>query len=80
VAFRSEEVISAFRDRGIVPMKADWTNRNPEITESLARFGRTGVPLYVYFAGDGAGPVLLPQIINPGIVLSALGDGDGDGR
>jgi thiol:disulfide interchange protein DsbD len=77
VTFRSEEVISAFRERGIVPMKADWTNRNPEITEALARFGRTGVPLYVYFAGDGAEPVLLPQIINPGIVVSALRDGDG---
>ena len=77
VTFRSEEVISAFRERDIVPMKADWTNRNPEITEALARFGRTGVPLYVYFAGDGAEPVLLPQIINPGIVVGALRDGDG---
>jgi len=76
VTFRSEEVISAFHDRDIVPMKADWTNRNPEITEALARFGRTGVPLYVYFAGDGAEPVLLPQIINPGIVIGALRDGD----
>lgn len=75
VAFRSEEVISAFRDRGIVPVKADWTTRDSEITEALASFGRTGVPLYVYFAGDGAEPVMLPQIINPGIVLDALLDG-----
>jgi len=75
LAFRSEGVIDAFRERGIVPMKADWTTRNPEITEALAGFGRTGVPLYVYFAGDGAEPVVLPQIINPGIVLDALHEG-----
>jgi len=74
IAFRSVEVSDAFRDRGILAMKADWTTRNPEITEALARFGRTGVPLYVFFAGDGAEPVILPQIINPAIVLEAIGD------
>ena len=51
VAFRSEEVRDSFRELGIVPMKADWTTRNPEITRALAEFGRTGVPLYVYFRG-----------------------------
>jgi thiol:disulfide interchange protein DsbD len=76
VAFRSEEVINAFRERGIVPVKADWTNRSSEITEALASFGRTGVPLYVYYAGDGAEPVVLPQIINPGIVLDVFRKGE----
>jgi thiol:disulfide interchange protein/DsbC/DsbD-like thiol-disulfide interchange protein len=75
VTFSSQEVRNAFLDRGIVPMKADWTTRNPEITEALARFGRTGVPLYVYYAGNGTKPTILPQIINPGIVLNALFDG-----
>ena len=72
VVFRSEEVRTLFREKGIVPMKADWTRRNPEITRALAEYGRTGVPLYVYFAGTDAPPVLLPEILNPGIVLDAI--------
>ncbi|MEZ5276135.1 MAG: protein-disulfide reductase DsbD family protein [Opitutaceae bacterium] len=76
VVFRSDEVKKVFREKGIVGMKGDWTTRNPEITRALAQFGRTGVPLYVYFAGDGAAPVLLPEILNPGIVLDVIRGGN----
>lgn len=72
VVFRSQEVRDSFEELGIVPMKADWTTRNPEITQALAEYGRTGVPLYVYFAGDGSDPVILPEILKPGIVLDAI--------
>lgn len=72
VVFRSQEVRDSFAERGIVPMKADWTSRNPEITQALAEYGRTGVPLYVYFAGDGSDPLILPEILKPGIVLDAI--------
>lgn len=72
VVFRSQEVRDSFEELGIVPMKADWTTRNPEITRALAEFGRTGVPLYVFFAGDGSDPVILPEILKPGIVLDAI--------
>ena len=47
-------VVEKFRSTNIVAMKADWTNRNPDITRLLAKFGRSGVPLYVVFpAGRG---------------------------
>lgn len=66
-------VIERFRSSGIVAMKADWTNRNPEITRLLSRFGRSGVPLYVVFhAGDATSPVVLPEVITTGIVLDAV--------
>jgi thiol:disulfide interchange protein DsbD len=73
VAFSSEEVQGRFSELGIVPLVADWTHRSDEITEALARFGRNSVPLYVlYPAGDKADPILLPEILTPGIVLDAL--------
>jgi thiol:disulfide interchange protein DsbD len=66
-------VIERFRSTGIVAMKADWTNRNPAITQLLSRFGRSGVPLYVVFrAGDPITPIVLPEVITTGIVLDAL--------
>ena len=41
--------------------KADWTNRSPEISRALAAFGRSSIPLYVYYDGKG-NYKLLPQL------------------
>lgn len=66
-------VRAALSDAGIVPMKADWTNSNPEITAALAAFGRVGVPFYViYPAGRANEPIILPEILTEQIVLDAI--------
>ncbi len=73
VAFSSEEVQNAFDKMGVQTLKADWTNKNEMIANELAKFGRNSVPLYVLYSGKkNAEPVLLPEIITPGIVLDAL--------
>ena len=57
----------------VVPMKADWTNSNPEITAALKSFGRVGVPLYVIYPGGNAGaPVVLPELLTESILADAL--------
>ena len=53
-------------------MKADWTNRDPTITQALQSHGRSGVPVYVLYPGDGSGPQLLPEVLTEGLVLEAL--------
>ncbi len=66
-------VIAEIERLGIVPVKADWTNANPEITAALDEFGRVGVPFYViYPAGDAENPITLPEFLTEGIVLDAL--------
>ena len=66
-------VRAAFSEAGIIPMKADWTNSNPEITAALAAFGRVGVPFYViYPAGRANQPIILPEILTEQIVLDAI--------
>lgn len=73
VAFSSAEVQKAFRDMGIVALRADWTSRDEAIARALARYGRHSVPLYVFYPGKpGAKPVILPQILTPGIVLETI--------
>jgi thiol:disulfide interchange protein DsbD len=73
VALGSESVGAAFRRSGIAYLKGDWTHRDPAITEKLAEFGRSGVPLYVFYPpGTGSAPVVLPQILTPDIVLGAI--------
>jgi len=67
------EVRARFAELGVALVRADWTNRNPEITEMLRAFGRSGVPLYViYPPGRAHEPIVLPEILTPGIVLEAL--------
>jgi thiol:disulfide interchange protein DsbD len=63
------DVIDAINGGAIVSFKADWTNRNPEITRLLQKFGRSGVPLYVVFpAGKPDAPIVLPEVITSSIV------------
>ncbi|QDO98672.1 thiol:disulfide interchange protein [Ferrovibrio terrae] len=69
-ALSSDTVQAAFRERSIVYMKGDWTNQDPEITRVLEQNGRSGVPLYLYYAGGKS--VVLPQILTPAIVLEHL--------
>ncbi len=70
-----EGVQAAFRGGQVVYLKGDWTNQNPEITRLLERHGRSGVPLYLVYRGQGEAQVL-PQILTEGIVLAAIGQKD----
>jgi thiol:disulfide interchange protein/DsbC/DsbD-like thiol-disulfide interchange protein len=73
VALGSRAVTDAFARNGVTALKADWTRRDPSITQVLGAFGRNGVPLYlVYPAGAGRPPTVLPQILSETIVLNAL--------
>ena len=73
VALHNYDVVRKFQELGVVTLKADWTSRDAEITRALGEFGRNSVPLYVLYTGDAnAKPVLLPEILTPGIVLNAL--------
>jgi thiol:disulfide interchange protein len=66
-------VKSAFAGKNIAYLVADWTNQNPEITQLLKDNGRSGVPLYLYYAPGATTPVILPQILTESGVLGALG-------
>ena len=65
-------VRDAFRSRGIVKLKADWTNADPEITKILKQFGRPGVPLYVLYPGKVVEPIVFPELLTKSIVLEKL--------
>jgi thiol:disulfide interchange protein len=75
VALADAAVQEAFRARDVALPKADWTKWDPQITEALRSFGRSGVPLYVlYSAEPGVPPRILPELLSAGTVLEALAD------
>ena len=72
VALSTPEVADAFRKTGVVYMVGDWTNRDAAIAQFLTANGRAGVPLYLMYGKGGGAPVVLPQILTPGIVVDAV--------
>lgn len=70
--FSSDEIARVFSERGIVPLRADWTNRDPKITAGLAEFGRSAVPCNVVYGPGSPAPILLPEVLSAGAVLEAL--------
>ena len=68
---RQSAVQAAFAQHRVALMQADWTRQDPAISASLARFGRSGVPVYVLHR-PGQTPLVLPELLTPGVVLDAL--------
>lgn len=72
-AIDTAAVRALLHEKKIVPIKADWTNANPEITEALKNFGRVGVPFYVIYAnGNTSSPIILPELLTEAILVDAL--------
>ncbi len=64
-------VLAAFDDQKVRTLRADWTRRDPAITQALAQLGRSGVPVYVVYA-PGKSPVVLSELPSVQEVLKAL--------
>jgi thiol:disulfide interchange protein DsbD len=71
LVLNTDETRQAFERANVALMRADWTRRDPVITQALARLGRNGVPVYVLLR-PGLEPLLLPEILSHGIVKQAL--------
>lgn len=73
VALSTDEVRDAFEKQGVTYLKGDWTRQDPRITDLLKQHDRSGVPLYLFYpAGTGSDAQVLPQLLTPGIVTTAL--------
>lgn len=69
----SQTVRDSMKANGVVPLKADWTRRDPVITQWLQRYGKAGVPFYLMIPADRTkAHIALPEVITPGIVVDAF--------
>jgi thiol:disulfide interchange protein DsbD len=72
VALTTPEVRKAFADANVALLRADWTQHDEAIAQTLASLGRNGVPVYALYVPGEASPRLLPEVLTPGIVTDAL--------
>jgi thiol:disulfide interchange protein len=57
----NSRVLAAFEANKVALLRADWTSRDAVIAAELARLGRSGVPVYVFYDGASA-PRLLSEL------------------
>ena len=76
LVFHSDEVLRTFREKGIATLRGDWTNKDPQISAELARYNRNAVPFDLIWLPGKSEPVILPEILTPGIVLRAVKVGE----
>lgn len=63
---------SLFKAADVRLFRADWTRRDPEISNSLSRLGRQSVPVYAFYKNGSTEPVLLPEILTFEILESSV--------
>jgi thiol:disulfide interchange protein DsbD len=71
-AFARDKVKEYLKDQNITYIKADWTNRNEEIAIGLARYERTGIPLYIFWKPGMLGSKILPAVLTEDLLIKAM--------
>ena len=69
--YQDKKVIQAFRKAQVVALKADWTQKDARITQTLKEFGRAAVPFNLFYTPEG-NTFVLPEILTSNKVLEAL--------
>lgn len=72
IALNSDYFESIIESKGINYLKIDWTNKDININKLIESYGRSGIPLYVYYPYEEYGPVFLPEILNQSILENYL--------
>ena len=72
VALKTEETLKFFEKKNIFYLEADWTNKNELFAKKLASFGRSSIPLYIYYPDDKSVPIILPEILTESVIQDYL--------
>jgi thiol:disulfide interchange protein DsbD len=73
VSIEALSVREKFKTLNVLTLVGDYTRVPDAITAELKRYHRAGVPLVLVYPANAALPaIVLPSILTPGTVLSAL--------
>ncbi len=72
VALKTKETLRFFEKKNIFYLEADWTNKNELIAKKLASFGRSSIPLYIYYPDEKSVPIILPEILTESVIQDYL--------
>ncbi|WP_454914097.1 protein-disulfide reductase DsbD family protein [Variovorax gossypii] len=64
-------VLADLSAKNVALVRADWTRRDPAVTQVLGQLGRNGVPVYVLYQ-SGRQPVVLSEVLSVEEVRAAV--------
>ena len=64
-------VLADLSAKNVALLRADWTRRDPAVTQALAALGRNGVPVYVLHRA-GQPPLVMTEVLSVSEVREAL--------
>jgi suppressor for copper-sensitivity B len=76
----AEPVAGLLSRSGVLPVRADWTNPDPVISDYLASFGRYGIPFNVVYGPGAPDGVPLPELLTQQAVLDAIDRARGEAK
>ena len=59
-------------EQNIKYIKADWTNRNEDIAIGLARYERSGIPLYIFWKPGMRNSKILPAVLTEELLIRSM--------
>ena len=59
-------------EQNIKYIKADWTNRNEDIAIGLARYERSGIPLYIFWKPGMRNSKILPAVLTEDLIIRSM--------
>jgi DsbC/DsbD-like thiol-disulfide interchange protein/cytochrome c biogenesis protein CcdA len=81
--YQDDSVQDALRDQDVHLLRADWTQKSPEILQSLQSYGREGVPFNVFYPatteGERSLAVILPEVLTIDNVVHTIQTGQENG-
>ena len=64
-------MLADFAAKQVTLLRADWTRRDPAISQALGALGRSGVPVYVMYQA-GRAPVVMSEILGVDELRAAI--------
>lgn len=72
LVLEADPVAGVLTDGGATPMRADWTNPDPAISDYLASFGRYGIPFNAVYGPAAPQGIALPELLSAEAVMEAI--------
>lgn len=72
IALNTSVTKSFFAEHNIKALRADWTARDPSITQHLEALGRRSVPTYAIYHKQSRNFALLPEILSEDLLQSQI--------
>lgn len=72
LTLNDQDVLDAITNHNIQMVKADWTKKDPIISQELAKYGRIGVPFYLLYKPGIEEPIILPTVLTPSSFLEEI--------